>query len=66
MENSQKNYSCLAVIVFCIVGYVALSILFELTEWLGKLLENPVINYGIPVVILIVIWMGNRSDKKDE
>ncbi|WP_445453152.1 hypothetical protein [Flavobacterium sp. 25HG05S-40] len=66
MEHKEKNYGCLAVIVILVVGYVVLSVFVQVTETLVKVLENPFINYSIPVLILLVIHLRTKNEKKDK
>ena len=56
MENKNvKNYGCFEVIIGLVLFYFALKIFFYLNDSLIGILENPIINYGIPVVFIIVL-----------
>lgn len=64
-QKQSKNYGCLAVVVILVVGYIVLSIFVYVTESLEKVLENPYINYSIPALILLIIYLRTKNDKKD-
>lgn len=65
MENNNvKNYGCLTVIIGLIIIYYALNIFFYLTDSLAGILGNPIINYGIPVVFIIVLIFKDSFKKK--
>lgn len=66
MEQKQKNYGCLAGIIFLILFYVLLNFLVVADSIITKVLSNPLVNYGVPVLILIVIIVKSTNDKKKE
>lgn len=66
MEQKQKNYGCLAGIGFLILFYVLLKFLVVADSIITKVLSNPLVNYGLPVLILIVIIVKSTNDKKKE
>lgn len=65
-EKETKNYGCVPVIIFLVIAYAVLSLLVRTTDTLGKILENPFINYGIPVFILFIIYLRTKNDDKEK
>ena len=69
MKNEYIK-GCFAVVVVFILIFIVLSVFMNITDFIGKILSCPVVYYGIPIVLFILLYYSNkRSDeesKKDE
>jgi cell shape-determining protein MreC len=67
MEENKKPDSCLKLIVvfiiLIVIIYVVLSVFTWITDIVGVVLSNPIVYYGLPVLILAIILYVNRTKK---
>ncbi len=64
MEEKPKKYGCLVVIAGLFILYIALYVIKSVTDTLGHIFSNPIINYGIPIGIIVFgIIMANKEKK---
>jgi hypothetical protein len=63
-QGETKNYGCLAGLGFLLVFYFFLKFLVVADSIITKVLSNPLINYGVPVVILIIIIIKSINENK--
>lgn len=65
-KKEPKNYGCFAIILILIGLYILLSIYVKVTDFIGEILSIPLVNYGIPIVIILIIYLANRKEEKDK
>lgn len=64
MENKNvKNYGCISVIVALYIIYIILSAFVYVTDTIAGFLSNPIINYGIPVGIILYLIIKDSFKK---
>jgi hypothetical protein len=65
MTNNLKG--CAKAIILFVAIFIGLKIFLSITNVLEMILSNPFINYGIPILILIIIaYRSKKSSKKTE
>lgn len=68
MEIKEDKNGCLkgifisiiVLIAFYIVGNIYISIL----DFLAKIFSNPYINYGVPIILLILLYIKTKNNEK--
>lgn len=64
MAEKSKNYGCLHLIGVAFVFYLILFLINTVTDYAIDILSNPFINYGIPVVLLLLLYIKSEREKK--
>jgi len=65
MTNNLKG--CATVIILFVAIFIGFKIFLSITNLLETILSNPFINYGIPILIFIIIaYRNKKSSKKTE
>ncbi len=60
--NNDNTKGCLAFIIILILIFIILSVFMGITDFIGSILEYPVVYYGIPVLILIILYFSNKKN----
>lgn len=64
MVDKSKNYGCLHLIGAAFGLYLVLFLINTVTNYAIDILSNPLINYGIPVVLLLLLLIKSEREKK--
>lgn len=65
MSNKKaNNYGCLSIIIALYLIYIILSVFIYVTDTIAGVLSNPIINYGIPVGIILYLIIKGSFEKK--
>ena len=68
METKKDKNGCLKgifiLIILLIAIYIVGSAFITTTDFMGKIFSNPYINYGFPVVLLILLYIKTKNEEK--
>jgi hypothetical protein len=65
-QPKTKNHGCIAIIGFLILISIALKTLLYVTDWIEVILSEPIVYYGIPIVLFAILYIKTKNHEKEK